>query len=252
MTERAIKLCSDNGFNVIADMCLHKHNQHTLRESVNHLASLGAYFVRIGGIHNTESWKENNEAENSLTFEELFTLYYDYLPHFFEDNLPVSLQFGCFFVYNHHNPNEFYIPGYMEHQKPNDCICGCARTNIYITPEGRVLPCMPMAGTIVHDKMPLIQEKGLAECINNSFWLNIVNLRVRDYLAANDECRNCEYQEKCSVGCRADALETYPDNYMGKSPILCTFIKGGWPEKIISLMKKIKPEAECINLKLKG
>lgn len=249
MAERAIKLCADNGLKVVADMCLHRHNKHTIRESVNHMASLGAYIIRIGGIQNTGSWKDNNEADNTLSIDELFRLYYDYLPHFFEDNLPVELWLGAFLIYNN-ELNEFYIPGYMEKQKPDDCLC-CSRTDMYISPEGRVMPCMPMAGTILHDRMPLIQEEGLAHCINDSFWFNIVNLRVRDYWAANEECRNCEYASVCSPGCRATALEYEPDNYMAKSPTLCTLIKGKWPEKIIDLMKRIRPEIECVNLKKK-
>lgn len=247
MAERAMKLCADNGLKVAADSCFHRHSMHTIRESVAHMASLGASIVRVGGIQNSGSWKDNNEAGITPSDDELFRLYYDYLPHFFEDNLPVDLWLGAFMIYNY-ELNEFYIPGYMENKKPDDCLCSF-RTDMYISPEGRVMPCMPMAGTILHDRMPLIQEEGLAHCINDSFWFNIVNLRVRDYLAANAECRNCEYRSVCSTGCRASALEDSPDNYLAKSQTLCTLIKGKWPEKIIELMKRIKPEAECRNLK---
>ncbi|MBQ3395917.1 MAG: SPASM domain-containing protein, partial [Synergistaceae bacterium] len=146
--------------------------------------------------------------------------------------------------------NEYSRPGYMANLKPDNCLCS-SRTHLYISPEGRVLPCMPMADTILNDRMPFIQEKSLAECINDSAWFNIVNLRVRDYYAANDECRNCEYRSVCSPGCRAAALEDNPDNYMAKSKTLCTLIKGGWPQKIIDLMKRIKSELECSNLKNK-
>ena len=247
MAERAIKLCTDNGFHVIADMCLHRHNKHTINESVKRMVSLGASLIRIGGIQNTGSWKENNEADNALSTDELFSLYYDYLPQFFSDNLPIGLWFASFFICNY-GMNEFHIPNYMEKSNPDSCICGI-RSDMYISPEGRVLPCMPMAGTILNDRMPFIKEKSLAECINSSAWFNIVNLRVRDYWAANDECRNCEYASVCSPGCRATALEYEPDNYMAKSPVLCTLIKGKWPEKIITLMKRIKPEFECVNLR---
>ena len=146
MAERAIKLCTDNGFPVVADMCLHKYNQHTIRESVRRMASLGVSMIRIGGISNTGSWKENNEEENALSHDELFRLYYDYLPQFFEDNLPISLRLGGFFSYDY-GSNKFSIHGYMENITPNSCLCS-ARMHVYISPEGRVLPCMPIAGTV--------------------------------------------------------------------------------------------------------
>lgn len=153
MAERAIKLCTDNGFHVIADMCLHKYNQHTIRESVKRMALLGASLIRIGSISNTGSWKENSEADNTLSADELFKLYYDYLPQFFGDNLPIGLKLGAFFIYNN-ELNEFSIPGYMENLTPDSCLCS-ARMNMYISPEGRVLPCMPIADTILNDRMPL-------------------------------------------------------------------------------------------------
>lgn len=244
MAERAIKLCTDNGFHVVVDMCTHKYNQHTLRETVKRMASLGVPLIRIGGISNTGSWKENNEADNALSTDEYFRVFYDYLPQFFGDNLPINIKLGAFFMYDY-GSNEYSIPGYMANLKPDNCLCS-SRTNMYISPEGRVLPCMPMASTILNDRMPFIQEKSLAECINDSEWLKIVNIRVRDYYAANEECRNCEYVSVCSPGCRASVLEDNPDNLMAKSQTLCTLIKGGWPEKIIALVKKFRPEAKLI------
>ncbi len=180
MAERAMKLCADNGFHVVTDMCLHKHNQHTISESVKRMVSLGVPLIRIGIISNTESWKENNEADNALSPDEYFRIFYDYLPQFFEDNLPISITLGSFFIYNY-GSNEFSIPGYMENQKSDSYLCS-SRTHMYISPEGRVLPCMPMVNTILNDRMPFIQEKSLAECINDSEWFRIVNLRVRDFL----------------------------------------------------------------------
>lgn len=38
--DRAFALCRDMGFPTGAAMCLHRLNMHTIRESVNHLASL--------------------------------------------------------------------------------------------------------------------------------------------------------------------------------------------------------------------
>ena len=249
---RAFALCRDKGFPTQAEMCLHRLNIHTLRESINHLASLGLGSLKVSGVMNTGEWKANREEEdNSLSFSEMFNAYLDYLPHYYEDAMPVQLTLGGFIGLDPDRPNEFYVPVCQTPDDLDDCLCGSIRRSMYIMPEGRVLPCMPMAGTFVEEKMPFIQEHGLAECINDSYWLELVNLRLRSLFENNDECRTCEFSDKCSGGCRAAAMSFDHDNYFGKDLMTCELFKGRWGEKIITLMKRIKPEAECVNLQKK-
>ncbi len=248
MVDRAFALCREKGFSISAEMCIHRLNKHTIRDSVNHLAGLGVRSLKISGVLDTGSWKAGGESENSLSISEMYSTFLEYLPHYYEDNMPLSIVLGGFFFTDLRDPGKFDIPDYKSRKNPDQFICGCSRIHMYISPDGRVLPCMPMSGTPVHDKMPSIQEQGLAKCINDSFWFELVNFRQKDFLAANSECRNCEHVNECSAGCRADALNLDPDNYMGKSPMICELIKGGWPQKIISVMKAVNPEIQCVNL----
>ncbi|MBQ6774032.1 MAG: SPASM domain-containing protein [Synergistaceae bacterium] len=96
--------------------------------------------------------------------------------------------------------------------------------------------------------MPLLTEQSLADCINNSFWFDIVNKRVSEFFALNEDCRSCKYLKNCSGGCRAYALVNDPDNYMGKSPMLCELLLGEWPDKIIELVKGVRPDAKILYL----
>ena len=91
----------------------------------------------------------------------------------------------------------------------------------------------------------------MTECINNSYWLDMVNLRLHSLFEHNEECRRCDFSSRCCGGCRAEAMTYEPNSYFGKSPVICEMYKGGWPEKIIALMKTVKPEAECLNLRQK-
>lgn len=244
---RAFSLCRDKGFPTQAEMCVHRLNIHTLRDSINHLASLGVGSLKVSGVMNTGEWKANREAEdNSLSFSEIFNAYLDYLPHYYEDAVPMVLTLGGFVGLDSNRPDEFHIPIYQKANDPDECICGSIRHSMYIMPEGRVLPCMPMAGTFVEKEMPFIQEHGLAECINNSYWFELVNLRLRSLFEKNDECKNCEFSDKCPGGCRAAAMSFDHDNYFAKDPMTCELLKGGWAEKIIEKMKTIRPEAKSV------
>ena len=246
MVNNAFALCRDMGFPTGAEMCLHRMNMHTVRDSVNHLASLGVKALKLGSVKDTEAWEEY-KADNTLTLKEAWQVYLDYIPDYYADGMPLSIQMANVFMANPNKPDVFSIPEYCQNVDQDACICGAARNAVYISPEGRLLPCMPMAGTSFHDRMPLLTENSLAECINSSFWFELVNMRIRDFFAVNEDCRNCRQFRHCGGGCRAEALTSDPNNYMGKSPGLCELLLGGWPEKIISLMKTIKPEAECIN-----
>ena len=244
---RAFSLCRDKGFPTQAEMCVHRQNIHTLRDSINHLASLGVGSLKVSGVMNTGEWKANREAEdNSLSFSEILSAYLDYLPYYYEDAVHMVLTLGGFVALDFNRPDEFHIPIYQRTNNPDECICGPIRSSMYIMPEGRVLPCMPMTGTFVEKKMPFIQEHGLAECINNSYWFELVNLRLRSLFEKNDECRKCEFSDKCPGGCRAAAMSFDHDNYFAKDPMTCELFKGRWAEKIIEKMKTIRPEAKSV------
>ncbi len=243
---RAFALCSERGFPVGASMCLHRLNMHTLRESANHLAGLGVKSLKVGGVAEAGDW-EGSKADNTLSNSELFGVFLDYIPEYYADGMPLNLQMGNFFMARPEEPDKFSMPDYAQRVSQESCICGCARIMMYISPEGRVLPCMMMAGTKVQEMMPSLMEKSLAECINSSFWFELVNKRVKEFFALNEDCRTCKHMEHCGGGCRAEAVITDPDNYMGKASTLCEYLLGEWPEKIIALMKRVKPEAECVN-----
>lgn len=242
---RAFSLCRDMGFPTGAEMCLHRLNMHTLRASVKHLASLGVRALKVSAVMEAGDWEKNKE-NNTLSIKEAFQTYLDYIPDYYADGMPLSLQMGNFFSASPARPDEFRIPNYREEEiSPEGCVCGCARVMLYISPEGRLMPCMPMAGTPIQDKMPLLTENKLIDAINKSFWFELVNRRVKEFFAANDECRTCEYAKHCGGGCRADALSADPNNYMGKSPSLCELLRGEWPKKIIDAVKRAKPDAKC-------
>ena len=246
--DRAFALCRDMGFPATAEMCLHRLNMHTIRESAQHLASLGVKSLKVGGVQEAGDW-EMNKQDNALSIRETFKAFLEYIPDYYADGMPLTLQMGNFFAARPDEPDVFSIPDYVQNVNQDACVCGCARIMLYISPDGHVLPCMMMAGTKIQDSMPLLTEKSLAECINGSCWFELVNKRVKEFFAVNEDCRTCEQFGRCNGGCRADAMSADPDNYMGKSPMLCEFLLGRWPEKIIALMKTVKPEAECINLK---
>lgn len=243
---RAFRLCREYGFPTGAEMCLFERNQYALRDSVNHLAELGCRSLKTNPVGNVGEWKRNGYGE-SISRDRLFQLYFDYIPHYYEDGLPLSIQLGGFFAASPDEPNHYEIASYKHcDDMTKMCVCGHARQVMYISPDGRALPCMALSGMEVQEKFPLITEAGLSRCITDSFYMNFINTRASEYMALHPDCQACRYAMYCLGGCRASALESGEDqsDLMAKDPACCDLFKKGWAVKIIRLMNEIRPEAE--------
>ncbi|MBR1751582.1 MAG: radical SAM protein [Ruminococcus sp.] len=242
---RAFELCREYGFPTGAEMCIFGENKHTLRETVSHLASLGCRALKTNPIGNVGEWKKNGYGE-AVSRSELYQLYYDYITQYYEDGMPLSIQLGGFFLADPREPDRYDIPVYKNCSDLSKmCICGHARNVMYISPEGRALPCMALTGMEVQQKFPFITELGLSKCITDSFYMSFINTRASDYMAMHPECEECRYSRYCLGGCRASALESADDplDLMAKDLACCEIFKEGWAARITGLMRKIKPEA---------
>src|SRR5699024_8395038 len=82
----------------------------------------------------------------------------------------------------------------------NCYMCDSARWSCYITPEGRLLPCMPMTSTVEQNKFPKIQDIGLKYGLSDSCYMSFIDGKIKDLLASNTECNDCPYRYKCGGG----------------------------------------------------
>ena len=231
IVQEAFLRCRDRGFPTGAEMCIHERNKDTLRESVNALASWGCSSLKTNPVDDSGMWKENGYG-TSISRKELNQLYLDYIPHYFEDGMPLFLHLGGFFVGDPKDAEHYWIPAKKNCTQPEKtCVCGHARHVMYISPEGRTLPCFSLAETEEAKDFPLIQEKGLAGCISDSHYMRFIDTRVTEYMERNPECAACEYAMDCIGGCRASAMGTSGD-LMGPDLATCEVFKGGWVTKI--------------------
>lgn len=242
--DRAFRLCKDWGFPTGAEMCLHQGNRDTLRESVLHLKDVGCRSLKTNPVSNVGEWQKNGYGK-SIPTEELFQIYLDYIPQFYEDGMPLSLMLGGFFSAGPKQPDHWDVPLYHYPADPEKCcVCSHARMVMYISPEGRALPCMSLTGMEIQKQFPLIQEKDLSSCITDSFYMEFINTRADKVLAHNPECRDCVYRLWCQGGCRACGLDdSGQKDLMYRDPAACAIYAGGWAAKLVKLMKKIRPEA---------
>lgn len=241
IAEEAFLRCKEKGFPTGAEMCIHNGNKHLLRETINRLAELGCGSLKTNPISNVGAWKEGGYGE-SIPMQELYQIYFDYIPAYYEDGMPLSLQLGGFFSASPHRPDRYDVPCMKHCSNPETtCVCGHARMVMYISAEGRALPCMSLSGMDIQQEFPLIPEVGLAKCITDSRYMSLIDTRATTILEHNPECAKCPHALECLAGCRASALEFSPTDILAPDLATCGIFKGGWPEKIHELMKGILP-----------
>ena len=242
---RAFDLCSEIGFPTGAEMCLHKGNIHTLRDSVNLLAEHGCSSLKTNPVASTDAWEKHGRRDYDLSTEEVAEAYLDYIPHYFEDGMPLSIMLGGMFSCEKGSV-DWYIPRARfavcdaETDPDEDveeaclaaCVCGHARTTLYISPEGRMLPCMPLSALPDQSGFPTVQDVGLAQGLSDSEYLRLITTTVAEYLERNPECAACEFRLSCGGGCRGSALLTTRDDAMAPDRAICALYRGGYYDRV--------------------
>ena len=248
----AFEICRDMGFPTGAEMCLWKENAHTLRDSINYLASVGCRSLKTNPVADTGAWREGGYAKkHGLDSGETDAIYFDYIDDFYRDLPEISLHLGGFFVADGREPDMYSLPAVHVVKDPeNSCMCAHARNTIYISAEGRALTCMSISND---DKFqadyPMVQEIGLEKCLTESKYMELINTRASIVLSHNEKCSECKYRLLCLGGCRAAGLLCHPGDILAPDEMTCELFTGGWLQRIIEKVNAIRPAAECIELR---
>ncbi len=240
-TEEAVKkafvLLKENGIRTSAAMCIHRKNAHAIRDTVNWLAENGVLSLKVNRIQEVGEWAKS-DTDIRLTTEEAIKIYAEYIPHFFEDNAPLSLILDGDFNYSKER-EEAAIGFIRPCKKENEGIklsCPSLGTGFYIGAEGMICPCMMMADHPFSENFPNIHKTPLREILGESEFMKLCHVRVKDVRDGNDECRKCEFLDRCSGGCRQAAL-TQTQNYYGPEKRACEFFKNHWDELIFNAIE---------------
>ena len=239
---RALQLLHEHGFKTNVAMCIHRGNLHTIPQTVKMLKEVGVEDIKASHVDMTELWRCNNQG-NGMTREEYTRAVLPYIDWYYRTGRPIKrLEFGGVVELSQETPARLMARHYDGTENCLDSfLCGVTRWTCYITPEGRLLPCMPMAASPQQDQFPLVQDIGLKEGLSGSVYMQFVNRRIRDLFAANTECNECAYKYKCGGGCRASALAGPDHSLMGCDREMCEFWHSGYEARI----RKAIEEAEA-------
>ena len=169
---QAIRLCKKKGFTVSIAMCIHRGNVHTLPKTVEVLNSLGVSYIKTANVDMTDLWRCHSDG-NAMTKEEYIEAMMPYIEWYYKAGRPIpKLEFGGVAALSQNAPGEVNTRCFDGTENClNDYMCGAVRWSCYITPEGRLLPCMPMTDSPQQEKFPLVQDIGLKQGLSDSYYM---------------------------------------------------------------------------------
>ncbi|MDR2108454.1 MAG: radical SAM protein [Coriobacteriales bacterium] len=236
-TIEAIRRIQRAGHRVSINTALHRESLVSLMPTYRLLRSLGVDGWKTSAIANTGNWTEVDD-KRTLQDAVLFEKYLEVIKQYRNDGMPFLIQLGGYYLNPPHS--EQWISPHACHdgsdavlQKP---LCAGCRTAIYLSPEGKFLPCMALSGTFVEENAQSILELPLVEQLGNSKAFDLMNMRLSELHRHNAECAACEHRLECGT-CRALAL-TEDGTYLGVDRAACAFWQLNAKERIGALLAK--------------
>ena len=229
----ACELLGQRGYNYVVAACVHKGNKDSLRDLWHYLAEHGCSALRINTPQELGVWKEYS-AEYALSSEEAWELYQGLIGQWYEDGMPIGIELDGFF--SGHAGKLDYAAHYAKRIGDDDSLdsisyCEAMHHFAYVSPEGRLVPCMGFADSPLGETFPNILEEGTSfsqvALDANSIYRKVVDTRVSDMVACteeNPECATCEHLRSCLGGCMLEGT-TPEGNYLHRDERCCWFFK---------------------------
>ena len=236
----AMRRCKERGIPTSVSMVLCKHNAGCIRDTVNLLASLDVGSLKIGNAYPQGEWQ--HQKEHWLSQAEAYEAFLEYIPQYFEDGTPLTLALEGFFSYDivRERMSASHERNVEEQYFPRATMCAHVRREMYVSPQGRILPCMSMVGGPIEQQFPNMLETPLEEILDtDSPYMDIIDARISDFMEHNPECRECSWRTACCGGCRAIAVRDHPLDYLAPDLLTCEYYKGGWKDRKDELLRSI-------------
>ena len=117
-------------------------------------------------------------------------------------------------------------------------VCASARGTMYLGPDGRILPCIPMSETDAsQEHFPLLGSMTLREALSDSNYMSFISATLDQYLEHNPRCASCEYKNRCGGGCRGRAVGANGgSDLLGVDPDTCLLFTGGYYDRVQELI----------------
>lgn len=239
---RAIRLCIENGFNVMVQTNVHRRNIGSMLETAKLMDSLGVDVMRI--IRTTEAprWVRNS-GNATLKLTEYYDRMLELVSHYINTDCKMELMIWQFMNVYPSSKGYSIVPVMYGKNEYRDTlpVCKGNRGMVAIAANGNVFPCHQMSGYYEqhNDILGNVKTGSLQAQLQDSKYLCEVCTTVDKVREHDSKCGSCKYFKHCTGGCRAIALALTGDK-LAADPSKCMFFNGGYYDKVVSAMNDWK------------
>ena len=235
----AIRLIVGEGFEVLAQMALHRENAGSLLETARLLASLGVTTFRVMRIMETPRWADEC-IDMTLGITEYFDVCVDFLQAYARAGIPMKLILWSFCDYDPKTgiANYHDVIDHPERLSPETLLslplCSNARGTVAIAYDGELSPCNQVSGYLrsVGVRFGNAFDTDLQDLLREGPYVEAVTQCLGRLRQEGRDCADCEFWTDCLGGCRATAAGFSNADPYASSPMACAFYKLGYPERI--------------------
>lgn len=197
-----IQLLKDHGYIVAVSTCVDRESAPDLMATYELMKRLDVELWRVMTPYASGAWSRNGIPP--MTLDEELAHYQPVLTRWVADRFPMVMQLGTLFdgrtqsLHDYKPPRSFSIT-------PESPACATSAFGAYLTPEGKLLPCLAYTDTPLHAAMPSIHTRGFAAAYRDTRLRDICDLTRQELFSDNPECATCEHFRECGSGCRAMA-----------------------------------------------
>lgn len=236
----ACELLFSRGRHYVVAACVHRGNKGSIQDLWRYLAAHGCSLLRVNTPQELGTWKEYSD-EYALSLEETWGLYQQFIAQWYEDGMPIDIELEGFFTGKAGKLD--HKTAYVKHLEDGISLesvdyCESVHHFAYISPEGRLVPCMGFADSPLGPRFPNILEEGTslpeASLDENSTYRKVVDTTVADVAACteeNPECVGCEHLRSCLGGCMLEST-TPEGNFLHRDERCCWFFKNVGEEAV--------------------
>lgn len=232
---KAIRLCIENGFQVMVQTNINRKNKDAILETLCLLNEMGVVETRIICTTEAPRWQKN-AAGASFTITEYFNECLQIAQKYIEKPKRMIVDFWQF-LYLDPNTKRYQMSAYKDAHiayRETLPLCRGNRGMIGVAANGEVTPCLQMSGWLNqhHVTFGNVKKQSLQSLLQDSKYLNEVCATMKDLKEENPKCAGCMHFKDCRGGCRALGLLLSGGNFRGSDESKCIFFQQGYEEKV--------------------
>lgn len=203
----AIKIASDLGHPVMAQVNVNKKNVHVMEETLDLLDDIGVNCARLIKTTNVPRWEENCEGDD-LSISEYYDEMTSLLGKYIKKNRKMSIIVWQY-IYLEPEEKRFSLYPVRQfaggHYKDSVTLCNTVRGSIAISSNGDVYPCLQISGAMEAQKdyFGNVKIDGLEKLLMESKYLDCICTPISKRFEHNEKCQTCKYWKYCTGGCVA-------------------------------------------------